>query len=141
MDTSPAVPSGGYLQGTIVPGPPGPSGHPASAADLAAHEFFNVLRHVVRHVPHLNEDALDTALRVVDDYESRSLDGPIQHVIAETDHAKREDVSKRVAPQTGTALAPVAGPALDYNKLAAALLAAQAQAQQDAANSGEGNPA
>lgn len=124
------MPNGKILQGEIVAGPPGPSGHPVSKADLAAHDFFNVLRHVVRHVPFLNEDALYSALDTVDEYEARNLDGPIEHVRAETDHAKREDVSQRVAPQVGTPVPPAAGPPLDYYKLAAALLALQQQQEQ-----------
>jgi hypothetical protein len=130
MDTMPAVPDREPLTGQIVAGPPGPSGQPVPAEDLAAHAFFNVLRHVVRYVPFINEDELHAALGVVDAFEKRTLSVSVSHVVSDTDVAKREDVSQRRAPQVGTALAPVAGPPLDYNRLAAALLEAQRQQAQ-----------
>jgi hypothetical protein len=146
MDTSPAVPDRTPpLTGVIVPGPPNESGRPVPAEDLMAHQFFNVLRHVVRFVPFINEDELHSALGVVDEFEKRTLSVPVSHVINSDDVAKREDVRKRVAPQVGTAVVP-AGPPLDYNLLAAALLQAQReQAEQSQPNppqyGGEGNPA
>jgi hypothetical protein len=131
MDTSPAVPDDRPpLTGTIVAGPPNENGLAVPAEDLAAHAFFNVLRHVVRYVPFVNEDELHAALGVVDAFEKRTLSVPPSHVTNDSDVAKREDVSQRRAPQVGTALAPVAGPPLDYNRLAAALLEAQRQQAQ-----------
>jgi|HubBroStandDraft_6_1064221.scaffolds.fasta_scaffold823191_2 hypothetical protein len=144
MDTSPAVPDRSQpITGRIVSGPPNENGLPVPAEDMAAHQFFNVLRHVVRFVPFINEDELHAALGVVDAFEKRTLSVPVEHVITNEDVAKREDVTQRRAPQVGTALAPVAGPPLDYNRLAAALLEAQRQqAQQNPPPyGGEGNPA
>lgn len=133
MDNNPAVPDGNQpITGKIiVPGSVNDSGTNVPAEDLMTHQFFNVLRHVVRHVPFVNEDELHTALELVDSFEQRNLSVPVSHVITNDDVAKREDVRLRQAPHIGSALVPVSGPPLDYNKLAAALLAQQQQMHQN----------
>jgi hypothetical protein len=60
---------------------------------------------------------------------------PVAHVTTDADVAKREDVTQRKAP-AGGAPPPVAGPPLDYNRLAAALLAAQQANQSPPAPAG-----
>lgn len=121
--TTPAVPdSGHYLQGTLVPS----AADTIPAADVKTHAFFNILRDVVGglHV-YPSEGALDSALNAITEFERTLLSGPIHRVVQETDLAPKEDVTKRIPPQVGMNVAPVAGPAIDYNKLAAAIVAMQ----------------
>jgi hypothetical protein len=136
MTTDPAVPDGQPVQGTIVTAQAASgasNGQSPTGEDLTAHGFFNVIRHLVRSIPHVNEGEAEAALGIVDAFETHSLSVPLQAVVSHTDIAKREDVSQRRAPGAGTDLVPASGPGIDYNALAAALLKAQAEqrAQQE----------
>lgn len=74
---------------------------------------------------YVDEGSVDTAITAVDEFEKHILTGGHSSVVTEEDPAPKEDVSQRRAPQTGTAVVPASGPALDYNRLAAAILQMQ----------------
>lgn len=124
---------GGYapavIQGEVI--------SPAAVLDpksMPAHNFAEVLRHLITKVPGVYKVEADMlrALDAVDAFERSMV--PQQdrrHVVQETDMAGREDVSKRVPPMVGTAPVPAAGPAIDYNALAKAIIAAQQQMQSE----------
>lgn len=108
--------------------------------DLKAHAFFNVIRDLLNNFGiYHNESDLENAHQAVTDFEKHILDGPHYAVISEVDRAPKEDVTQRAAPVVGTAIVPLSSQPLDYNKLAAALLAMQRQQQEDEANTQEGN--
>lgn len=131
------MPEGTYLQGTLVPSP----ADAIPAGDALAHDFFNVVHAVLNNVAVFrNENELDHAHGIVERFENHYLTTSRRNVITEDDQAPKEDVTQRVAPQPGGAVVPVAGPAIDYNKLAAALVAAQRRAQDGPAELGEGTP-
>jgi hypothetical protein len=90
-----------------------------------AHNFLNVIRDVIHrgNVYH-SEDDLKSALATVDDFERRFISNDHQHVVGEDDAAPHEDVSARIPPRGGYAPVPSTAPVIDYNKLAAALMAA-----------------
>lgn len=126
------VQPGGYapvVQGELVT--------PAAVLDpksMPVHNFAEVLRKVLTKLPGVftHENELHAALNAVDAFERVFLpqqDRP--HVAQETDMAAREDVTKRKPPITGAAPVPAAGPAIDYNALAKAILTAQQQMQQE----------
>lgn len=90
-----------------------------------AHAFLNTLRSVIsRSGAFHGEDELRSALSSVDNYEKAILKNDHKHVLTEDDHAPYEDVSLRIPPRTGNAPVPIGAPAIDYNRLAAALMAA-----------------
>jgi hypothetical protein len=98
---------------------------------IPAHDFFNVMRDIVHRTTYHHESEKNAALDAVDAFESRFV--PVQdrkYVQLETDYAGREDVSQRTPPQVGTLPVP-AGPAIDYNRLAAAIVAMQQQANAE----------
>jgi hypothetical protein len=116
-----AIQSAGVLTPTAV----------VDAHSTAAHDFFNVMRDVVRGARiYFDESTLGQALDVIDIFEKRYIK-PEMHrlVVKETDAAKREDVSQRIPPRTGYAPPPAVAPQIDYNLLARAILQAQAEAQ------------
>lgn len=101
---------------------------------VPAHNFFNVLRDLVHRTTYHDEGQKHAALDALDAFEQRFV--PVQdrkYVVLDTDYAGREDVSKRIPPQVGTTPVPVAGPAIDYNRLAAAIVAMQQQAAAESA--------
>jgi hypothetical protein len=102
---------------------------------VPAHNFFNVMRDLIGMTPYHTEGQKNKALDAVDAFENRFV--PVQdrqHVLTETDPAGREDVSLRPVPANSGFPAPVAGPAIDYNRLAAAIVAMQQQAAAEAVN-------
>jgi hypothetical protein len=108
------------LQGKVLP--------PAVSPDAdAGHQFVNVVRQLA-HIPtafHSEAERI-AALEALTAYERSILGSAHAGVIAETDHAPIEDVSLRVPPG-GPPLPVVTGPTIDYDKLAAAIVRAQAQ--------------
>lgn len=105
-----------------------------------AHAFFNTVRDlVVSHGYHTEQGRLD-ALASIDRYEKQVISsGDLQQVFSENDRAPYEDVRLRKGPSNGQP-APVMVPGgIDYNLLAAALIAAQ-QAQMQA-QQGQPGPA
>lgn len=112
------------LSGTVVP--------QSDVADEHAHKFFNVVRNLLHssHAFHSESD-LDEALNSVNAFERHFLAGPLSRQVSEDDRAPKEDVTQRVPPPTGAVVVPPsAGPAIDYNKLAAAMFELQQQHQQ-----------
>jgi len=109
---------------------------PAAVLDpvsMPAHAFCNVIRDLISKVPavYASETAKHAAMDAVDAFEKRLV--PLQdriYVVSEADPAGREDVTKRIAPQTGYAPVPV-GPQIDYAQLAQAILAAQRAAMEE----------
>lgn len=90
-----------------------------------AHAFLNTMRQVIsKSAVFHSEDELNAALQSVTNYEKAILKNDHQHVLSEEDHAPREDVSKRIPPRGSYAPVPTGAPAIDYNRLAAALMAA-----------------
>lgn len=90
-----------------------------------AHDFFNVIKDVIHRASVFHdEDDLKKAMNAVDVFEKRFLKNDHQHVTSEDDRAPHEDVSQRIPPQTGAVTVPAGAPAIDYNKLAQALMAA-----------------
>lgn len=133
------APEGPYVQGTIVPDP---SQHVIAAGDIKAHGFFNVIRDLLTasNLYH-NEGALGAAIEAVTAFEKHILEGSHRSVIQEHDVAPKEDVSQRVAPQVGTAVAVPSSTGLDYNRLAAAIVALQQQQAAEHTSNEEGPPA
>jgi hypothetical protein len=112
---SPGTLSGEVVQPTSI----------ASAQDNLGHQFFQVLRHLILHSGAYHNETDQTAhLAVVSRYEN-ALGG--SNMVSEDDHAPREDVNERIAPQgQNVRQAPVAAsPAIDYAQLARAIVAVQ----------------
>lgn len=98
----------------------------------SAHGYYNVIRDLIRRVGYHNENQVLTALQAVDAHEKHQVSqGDLRLLANENEPAPYEDVSKRTPPAGYVAPVP-AGPAIDYNALAAALVAAQQQAQPPA---------
>lgn len=97
-----------------------------SAQDNLGHQFLQVVRHLVLHSGAYHTEAEQTDhLQILNRYES-ATNPAAQHLVSETDHAPREDVSERVPPRVGGAVVPQAAPqAIDYNMLARAIVAVQ----------------
>lgn len=101
----------------------------AAPSASPAHQFFNVVRDLIKRTTyHTEGEALD-ALSAVSAYEKQVITaGDLRQVSTDNDPAPVEDVSQRKAPNQAapqhTAVAPI-----DYNQLAAALIAAQQAAQ------------
>lgn len=118
---SPAV----YAPGEVVQ----PS-HISQPHSYAAHDFFNTIRDLLHLVQFHNEEQRLSALRTVTDYEKHVTGPDAAYVVSEGDRAATEDVRLRVPPMTGLpAVAPTAQ--IDYARLAAAIVAAQAAAKAD----------
>ena len=125
---------GGYAPATVIQGEVITPSAVLDPKSMPAHNFAEVIRHLISRVPgvYKAEADMQTALDAVDAFERSFV--PMQdrkHVVQETDMAGREDVSKRIPPRTGYAPVPAAGPAIDYNALAKAILAAQQQMQAE----------
>lgn len=106
--------------------------HVSAPHSFSAHDFFNVIRNLVQNGPaYVEETAKLDALNAITDYESHVVPKTDQNVVvAEDDAAPVEDVSQRTPFPVGAVPAAPAGPAIDYNQLARALV--QAQAEQNA---------
>lgn len=100
---------------------------------FAAHDFFTTLREIAHRTLWHDEGQKDAALNAIDAYEKHVVPGAdLKVVTSESDHAPREDVSLRVASTAAAAVAPSQN--IDYARLAAAIVAAQAAKDaQDAA--------
>lgn len=101
------------------------------AQSVVAHNFFNTLREITRNYRHWpTENHKLAAIESVNAYEKHTLNGRVSDVVTEDDHAPVEDVSKRRPPPgSGLPVNVVQGPAIDYNKLAAALAEHMQRAQ------------
>lgn len=97
----------------------------------ATHRFLSVIEELVRRSAYHSEQQKLDALDAVAAFRRHAIDTADHHrVVSEDDPAPVEDVRLRRGPD-GTPPAPPAGaPAIDYNALAAALIAAQRAAQQ-----------
>jgi len=102
----------------------------AAAHAASAHRFFNVIRDILHKSGYHTEGELLAALDAVAQYENKVVtSGDLKQVSTDNDRAAVEDVSKRIAPQSGIGNLPVMTPApIDYDQLAAALVRAQAAA-------------
>lgn len=113
----------GALAPTVIPGEVITPAAVVGPQAFPTHAFLNVVRDLIHgHVYH-NEEDLKAALETVNVYEKRLLQSDHQHVLSEDDPAPHEDVTQRIPPRGAAPVVP-AGPAIDYNKLAAALMAA-----------------
>lgn len=109
----------------------GDSGYDLTGPEVTTvHNLCNVLRHLVHNSSaYHTEGAQDEALRHIAQFEKHASG---RNYTTEWDRAAKEDVSLRRAPQTGLNVPAAPPPAqLDYDRLAAAILAAQRQASQD----------
>lgn len=93
------------------------------------HNFANVIRDLLAAHVFPNENAKLSAMRAVDAFEKANV--PVNAFLnREGDRAPVEDVSKRVPPGGNVAVVlPQSTPAIDYDRLAAALMAAQTSSQ------------
>lgn len=104
--------------------------HISQAHSFPARDFFNVIRDVVHKSLYHNENDRLAALSAIDGYEKHVIPAADQaYVVGESDRAPVEDVTLR---KPATAPLAAAGQAIDYARLAAAIVAAQA-AQASAA--------
>jgi pectin methylesterase-like acyl-CoA thioesterase len=104
-----------------------------SANDNHLHQFVNVVRHLVLHSgSYRNEDEQTAHLAALSKFEGSSSATDARYLLSEGDHAPREDVSERVPPAgQNVVVAPAVAPSLDYDKLAAAIVAVQKKNAQD----------
>lgn len=120
----PAVISGEVVQPDYVSQP----------HSYAARDFFNALRDLVGRTVYHHEGEQSDALSAITAYEKHVIiPSDLARVTSEADTAPREDVSLRVAP-SGVPAATAPGVPIDYARLAAAIVAAEAaQRARDAA--------
>lgn len=115
----------GALAPTVIPGEVVTPAAVVGPLAFPAHAFLNTVRSVItRSGAFHGEDELRSALASVDSYEKAILKNDHKHVLSEDDHAPFEDVSLRTPPRNGGVPVPTGAPAIDYNRLAAALMAA-----------------
>ena len=100
---------------------------PTAVADpqaVATHKFTRVLADLIRKSGVYHTEAeLHAALEAVDEFARRHVDPSARHMLTrEDDPAPVEDVSKR-KPPAGAAPAAVPALPIDYNALAAAIVA------------------
>jgi hypothetical protein len=104
--------------------------HISAPGSFATRDFLNVVRDLLHRVTYHEEAERQRALTAVDAFERISIPAADRdHVVAEGDRAPVEDVTQRKAPNSNLPLAAV-GQNIDYARLAAAIVAAQAQAAQ-----------
>lgn len=124
-----STPSGAVAPYTI----PGEVVQPDAVLDpqsVPAHNFFNTIRDLVLRAAYHTENEKHAALNAVDAFEHRFIPSQDRrHVVAETDHAGREDVSQRKPPGGAAVVVPPSAPQLDYGMLARAILQAQQEAE------------
>lgn len=124
MSTDVAPVIQGRVERPLVPS------HVSQPGSFPAHDFFNVVRTLVRNSRLHNQSDVEGALAAIDAYEYHVIPAPDREVVkSENDLAPIEDVSKRHAPSSVAAPPVPAGPAIDYDLLARAMVRAQ-QAQQ-----------
>lgn len=111
--------------------------HVSEGVSFPAHDFFNVLRHLVLNgSAYRDQGSQHAALDAIDGYEAHVVPKNDQrHVTSESDLAGREDVTQRQPAQPGGIPVPASptGP-IDYDKLARALVAAQQSHQAQTAS-------
>lgn len=122
--------SGQVIQGAVLrPG----TNQVIKPESTAAHAFFEVLKDIVRKGSfYHSEQQVHDAVAAIDNYRRHVVDpGDQKRVLREEDAGAVEDVRLRKPPAGQGGPAPVAGPAIDYAALAAAIVAQQqAQASQ-----------
>lgn len=123
-DVSPVIP------GQVV----NPTAVTQSGASGPAHEFFGVIKQLIHFAGFHNQQDVINAVNAVDAYEKHVVPpSDLRAVNTEGEPAPVEDVSQRRPPTpAGVIAAQAPGQQIDYAKLAAAIVAAQAQQ--------EGNP-
>jgi hypothetical protein len=98
----------------------------ATGKSSAVHDMGQVLKHLISNSHYFpNENAVDEAMNTVDRFVNSFV--PAQEfkaLLDGTERAAKEDVTKRTPPG-GPMPVLQAAPAIDYDKLATALLAAQ----------------
>jgi hypothetical protein len=111
-----------------------------SAQDTTGHDFFNVVRHLIRFSGAYRKEADQTDhLAAVSRFEANLAGRELRSLLSEEDVAPREDVSQRVPPAgQNVTVVPASVPAIDYGQLAAAILAAQKEQAAQAQASEEG---
>jgi hypothetical protein len=117
------------MSSPAIPGSVVEPSHVSQPHSYAARDFFNTMRDLVLKVPGFhNESDVQKALATIDGYEKHVTGADQAYVVSESDRAPVEDVSLRVPPQAGL---PVLAPAqaIDYARLAAAIVAAGQQAR------------
>lgn len=104
--------------------------HVSAPHSYAAHDFFNTIRDLLHQAKFHNEQQLLNALSTVDGYEKHVTGPDARYVVSDGDRAAMEDVGLRIPPTAGL---PQLAPAqqIDYARLAAAIVAAQAAAKAD----------
>lgn len=104
--------------------------HVSQPHSYDAHDFFSTVRDLIHKAGYHNENDLQAALRTVDNYEKHVVKGDGPYVLSEGDRAAYEDVTLRTPPTAGL---PQLAPAqqIDYARLAAAIVAAQAAQKAD----------
>lgn len=122
--TTPAVLSGNVVQPSAT----------ASRSQAAAARLGEVLKEIInRSGAFLTEDGLRLAEQAVTDWVAAMVPGAAMNALDTQDYrAAREDVAQRIPPG-GPPVVITSQPAIDYDKLAAAIIAAQSariQAQQ-----------
>ena len=98
---------------------------------MATHRFCNLMRAIVtnQHGILKSESEVDDAIHVIDAFERHLIPQRDRSLIGSPDDmAPKEDVSQRIPPRSSTPPPmPAAGPSIDYNALAQAILLAQSQ--------------
>lgn len=125
-----STPGGAVAPYDASAGAVSPSGY-IKPQSVAVAKFAQVMRDILGVVQvYHNEADLDQAHRTITEYIKQMTDpADRSRLVSEGDQAPKEDVSERVPPTNrGPATAPAGFGPIDYNKLAAALVAAQ-QAQ------------
>lgn len=133
-------------EGAVVQGRVSPPPAIASAVQSANYKFAQVMKEIIVASPHAfqSENQQLEALAAVDSFLSALVPNSARRALADIPaRAPVEDVSKRVPPAGAGYSLPYAGnAAIDYDKLAAAIVRAQyAQANAEVATTDEPAPA
>lgn len=117
--------------GVVTPYQGAISGQVVDRKSEIAHDFFNIVRSLIRQSGVFREEEhVLSALRAVDSYSRSVLGSEHVRVQREGEPAPVEDVTQR-KPPLGT-MPTVSGPPIDYRALAEAMYAVQqAHAQQN----------
>jgi hypothetical protein len=125
--------------------PPSPSGviEPTAVStprSAAVHALGGVLKTMIHNGRmFVNEKDIDDAMNVVDTFVGAFVPGAeLPALLTGAERAVREDVSQRIPPGGAPAPAAYAGPAIDYAKLAEAIVAVQRR--QAAIETGNNTP-
>lgn len=104
-----------------------------SAKASLGHDFFNVLRHIIKHGGAYHDQGTQSEhLNVVDRYEANQAGREARNLLTEDDPAPVRNPDFALVT-SGVPAPPPAAANLDYNKLAAAIVAVQ-QAQSEQAS-------